>query len=142
MEVRLGDGFKAVSLSVLVNGADGVDGAGGACGVCRGNDFAICTSDCGANLSGDVLRKRSDNGVSAVGTVGGRDGSDGAARGSLISGCDGDGDGLSLPFDNFLASAAGGHSSSGDERREREGSSGDRKLHGEQKGCFQQQTKE
>ena len=112
VEIRLGDGFKAVSLSILVNSADSVDGAGRACGICRGNDFTIVTSDRGANLSGDVLRKRPDNCVSAGCTVGGSDGSSGAARGSLISGCDGDSDRLGLPFNNFLAGAAGRHSSS------------------------------
>ncbi len=112
MDIRLGDGFKAVSLSVLVNSADGVNGAGGACSVRRGNDFTIATSDRGANLSGDVLRKRSNNCVSAGGTVSWSDGSYRAAGGSLISGCDGDSDRLGLPFDNFLAGAAGGQASS------------------------------
>ena len=136
-EIRLGDGLESVSLSVFVDSADGVDGACGASGVCRGNDLAVGAGDGGADLSGDVLRKGSDNRVSAGGTVGGSDCRGGARRGSLVSGGDGDGDGLGLPFNNLLAGAAGQTSSSRNKRGEREGS--DRregKLHRERTWCF------
>ena len=110
--IRLGDGLKTVGLSVAVNGADGVDCAGRSGGVCSRNDLTVVASDGGADLSLDVLRKGSDNGVSAGGAVGWRDGCCAAACRCLVSWCNGDIDCLGFPFNDFTA-AATGHISSG-----------------------------
>jgi hypothetical protein len=92
--------------SVAVDCADGVDRAGRSGGV-GGRDSLSVASDGGANLSLDVLRKGSNDGVSASGAVGWGDGGRGTAGRSLVSWGDGDIDCLGFPFNDFTASAAG-----------------------------------
>jgi hypothetical protein len=101
-----------VGLSVAVYGADCVDCACRSGGVCCRNDLTVVASDSGADLCLDILRKGSDNGVSAGGAVGWRNGGRGAARRCLVSWCNGDIDCLGFPFNDLTAAAAGHISSS------------------------------
>lgn len=60
----LGDGFKGGSIAPFVDRAHGVDSASSTGGVSSWDGFSVA-SDCGADFGLDVLRKGSDDGVSA-----------------------------------------------------------------------------